>query len=945
MTRTGRGRTFRFGKRLWRAATLSLVLLGAVACVDGSGRERAAAQATSSCMLCHNGSKVTDYAGPGIANPHPFPGAGEIACTTCHGGNPDGDGKSDSHVPPPPEIGDRQNLIDNNHAYFNRLTLTGIDKFPDYQVDGKDYTSLEYLQFINPGDLRVVTQAKGCGQCHQSHADCVAGSPLATEAGILSGALYAAGADSKLAANTGHENTESDMAFRAVADGSFDPAIVGAVASLLEFPVYSGRFDTSPDTLRNNDAFNVANVNLQQNADGTVQTGSELAKLYHEQIAFTCGDCHLGSAGANNRYGDFRSSGCTACHMPYSLDGRSRSSDPNVNKDEPADPDQIREPERSHVRAHQIVSVAKTLSNGHELKGMDDYTCAGCHQGSNRTVMQFWGIRLDQNEDLHNGHQYPAMPKEYRNTRNDTRLFDPDVGNRTFNGRRDRQYILYEDYDRDDRDDTPPDVHYEAGMGCIDCHGSFDLHGGDVNDADKKRITSRMEQSVAIACESCHGGVTGYATTQQGTAYDGTTKELAVDAGGRVLKHVVKEADGNFYLYSRLTGKRHYLPQTHDTVVNNQKRNPFTDQPVFTRAASYSMGRDDDNTATGLGPQQSGAATGFSHTDNMNCVSCHASWTNTCMGCHLKGEYDGGGNNFSNITGERIVFEEDEAQFVYQSPIFFQLGVNARNKITQVSSNTKMFFQWEDRNNDLSKIFAFSDRNGNGNKNPFAAMGHNAMMAHSIRGRVTQTDEGPRYCVACHNTTEGLAEFGDKYDEFRAAMSTHQYDQLNFDDLAEHFGRNTGNHKNSPLWVHGVAGLGTGLFLFDENGCAVNPLDNNDRRYGCFDEDLNPVSPASLFVQETFLPRVMFNLDRIVDESGVAQASSNHALLKPGEGPNLRGNTTANPNLAGPLSAELVNKLTNPDTAQGGIVLDGWLDSNGVAKGTADPVINPPPPE
>ena len=135
MTRSGRGTTFRFGKRLWRAATLSLLLLGAVACVDGSGRERAAAQATSSCMLCHNGSKVTNYAGPGIANPHPFPGAGEIACTTCHGGNPDGDGKSDSHVPPPPEIGDRDfqagNNPENRLAYFNKLTLTGIDKFPD----------------------------------------------------------------------------------------------------------------------------------------------------------------------------------------------------------------------------------------------------------------------------------------------------------------------------------------------------------------------------------------------------------------------------------------------------------------------------------------------------------------------------------------------------------------------------------------------------------------------------------------------------------------------------------------------------------------------------------------------------------------------------------------------------------------------------------------------
>jgi hypothetical protein len=48
---------------------------------------------------------------------------------------------------------------------------------------------------------------------------------------------------------------------------------------------------------------------------------SPLEHLYHEQISFTCGDCHLGSAGQNNRAGDFRSSGCSACPHAYSLGG------------------------------------------------------------------------------------------------------------------------------------------------------------------------------------------------------------------------------------------------------------------------------------------------------------------------------------------------------------------------------------------------------------------------------------------------------------------------------------------------------------------------------------------------------------------------------------------------------------------------------------------------
>jgi len=929
-------------QHLWRAATLSLLLLGFVACVDTEGRKNAAAQATSSCMLCHNGSKITDYAGPGIPDPHPFPGAEEIACVTCHGGNPGGNDKSDSHVPPPPEIGDRQNLIENRHAYFNRLTLTGIDKFPNYEVDGQIYTGLDYLQFVNPGDLRVVTKERGCGQCHQSHADCVAGSPLATEAGIFSGALYAIGEESKLGANTGHENTESDMAFRAVRDADFDPLIVGSVARLIEFPVYAGLFNESPESMRNNEAFDVANINTQQNADGTVKSGSELAKIYHEQIAFTCGDCHLGSAGANNRYGDFRSSGCTACHMPYSLDGRSRSLDPNVNREEPVDPDQIREPERSHIRAHQIVSVAKTLSNGHELKGMDDYTCAGCHQGSNRTVMQYWGIRLDQNEDLRRGFQYPYQPERrfWQGTRNDPRLFDPVVNNRTFNGRDGDQYIEHEDYDGDGRDDTPADVHYEAGMGCIDCHGSVDLHGGNVKNPADRRIVSRMEHAVQVSCEDCHGSTTGYAATVPGTAFNGQSATLAVDGKGNLIDHVIREADGNFYLYSRLTGKRHFVVQTRDTVVDSGATNPMTQQPVYSKMASFAMGRDDGAAATGIGPDQGGPHSGFAHSDTMNCASCHAAWTNTCMGCHLEGEYNTG-NNFSNINGKRIVYRERFAEFVYQSPVFFQLGVNARNRITQVSSNTKMFYRWKDRAGKRTRVYAFTDRNASGNNPaaPFPSMGHNAIMAHSIRGKVNPTDEGPRYCVACHLTDKGLADYGTAYDEFRTAMANNQYNLLKFDELKLHFGQNPGNRLNSPLWVHMVAGLGSGLFLFNKDGGAVNDLDQNRNRFGSFDPLANNEDRRS--PKEQFdITKAFFNLDRTVDLSGRAQGSSNHFLLNPGV--NFRDGAL-NPNLAGPLGLTRVRRLTDP-TPGVGIVLVAWVDADGVANPAADTILNPPPP-
>jgi len=536
-------------------------------------------------------------------------------------------------------------------------------------------------------------------------------------------------------------------------------------------------------------------------------------------------------------------------------------------------------------------------------------------------VMQYWGIRLDQNQDVRNNRQYPANPVSYQSTNGDSRLFDPAVGNNTFNGRNRNQYLKFEDYDGDGRDDTPADVHYEAGMGCVDCHGGFDLHGGDVTQT--PQIMSRMEHGVAIACESCHGTADAYAATTSGTTYDGTAAEVAVDTLGHPLRHVVKEG-GEYYLYSRLTGVKHYIPQTRDTVVDNGAINPGTGLPVFTALASYAMGRTDGNPATGIGPVQTQAITpGFSHTDRMDCATCHASWSNSCVGCHLGGQYNTG-NNFSNITGERIVFKQATADFVYQSPVPFQLGVGSDGKIKTFSANTKTFFTWEDKNHVDSQMFAFSDRNGAGN-NPavaFPSMSHNAMMAHSIRGRVTMQQEGPRYCVACHLTTEGIANYGADYDAFRTAMAANDFGALDFDLLKQHIGKNPGNQLNSPIWVHMVAGLGSGLFLFDENGAPVNPLDGFAGRKGA-----GGVAPATNFDPA----RVRLDLDGIVEADGSSNGSSNHPMQVPGVGPVLRDGA-ADPQLAGPLGTSLIELLADPTS---GIVLDSWVNADGQLGGDA----------
>ena len=244
-----------------------------------------------------------------------------------------------------------------------------------------------------------------------------------------------------------------------------------------------------------------------------------------------------------------------------------------------------------------------------------------------------------------------------------------------------------------------------------------------------------------------------------------------------------------------------------------------------------------------------------------------------------------------------------------------------------MSPAEKTFYRFFDGANE-SDVFVFSDRNGNGNnpntagRNAFPASAHNVMMPHSIRGKVTATKEGPRYCVACHLNTDSINNFGADYAQFFADMANNNFANLDFNLLQEHIGQNPGNQLNSPFFVHMVAGLGTGLFLFDNTGCPVNPLDNNANRQYCPDG-----APAANFDPNN----VVYNLDRIVEFTGIANASNNHPMKNPGVGGNYRGGSL-NQNMSGPLGGTYIQKLADPNV---GLILDSWLDADGNPQGGA----------
>ena len=972
-----------------------------------------------SCMQCHNGANENNYSGNGMTNPHPF-GAfptNNVRCSTCHGGNPESFDKVGAHVPAPPEMGTVQDWIGNPaqyEGYWNRLTLAGVDKYNDYTVEGQTFTGMDYLRFLNPSDLRVVEEDKGCGTpgCHkETQAEWVPRHPFGLSNVLVGGGSETVGMDNFFN-DTSFNNTVNSFGSRSVVDERYnerraDPNQVGIAAQVREIPERSGFLDPYFDNViaanLNNDVYQFNQVdnpgNIKTNAvraawnyGGDPAQGSALAHTVMNALTVTCGDCHLGSKGQNNRYGDFRSSGCAACHMEYAPDGRSRSGDPHVGANAAGNfpilnPDDIYDsevPQIPRMEIHQIRNRAKNLPGGAFVRGISDYACVGCHQGSNRTVLQYWGIRMDQNADVVNNFQYPANPVNFTTTQGDPRLYSAAVGNNTFNGRDFNQHLLTEDYDGDGRDDTAPDVHYAAGLGCIDCHGARDVHNGTEGDPTSGGMVSSMSQAVQIQCESCHGSEDSYAITVPCEDYDGNAAECVVDLQNNPLRHVTRRNGGDFYLVSRVNAAPHYVPQTYDTIRNNNKLKP-NNQTVFSYAASFAMGRFDGNDNTGVGPQQENRLVpaadrnanygavgfprdGFSHMDNLDCVSCHASWTNNCIGCHLRNEHDADPNNyfFSNITGKRVKLAEQDAAFTYQNPLHFVLGVNARGKVGVLSPSQGMFYRYTDANNNDSDVFAFSDRRGNGNNpsairdadnnvtainnlghGPQGALSWSSFRPHSVRGRVDGANEGPRYCVACHMTEDGLKNWDNlnnlDYRELYDVVVTRQWNTLTdnetFPLLQQCFGQNPSNQLNWACWSLQVAGLGTGLYLFDRFGCPVNPLDNNANRQIC--DNGAPAENFANYDLEVNDPNedfgVPYCLDCVVEGTGaVAPASagrsnagtreycrtgSNCTTLRDGENDN---------NINGPLGRGIVDKLAHPDF---GVVLSDYCDADGQAHG------------
>ncbi len=266
---------------------------------------------------------------------------------------------------------------------------------------------------------------------------------------------------------------------------------------------------------------------------------------------------------------------------------------------------------------HGIVDVTRRLIDGHagandsvNMQSLGDgiadtmlrKVCASCHLGQEKTEH-----RLDPTRDRGGGclachindHPTDAHPALSRNV-SDGRCF----GCHSRSGRISLSYAGLAEIPpsesepsparprlRDGRhvERVPADVHYQAGMSCIDCHTSVGLMGA-------AGEAAHQRDAVDIACTDCHVASDAPQTAKHRTP----------------LTHI-EVTDSSYWLNTKNTGRRLEIP--------------------LTKGDSHLNDGDSHHNYPGH--------------ERLTCSACHSQWVPQCFGCHM--EYDADGSQWDHV--------------------------------------------------------------------------------------------------------------------------------------------------------------------------------------------------------------------------------------------------------------------------------------------------------
>ena len=637
------------------------------------------------CLSCHAESdSATMHSSPAVM----------LGCVDCHGGNAEAT-LSDKSLPR--DSDQYLRVIEQAHPIPYYKDAWG---FPSSANPKQSYTLLnkenpEYIRFINPGDYRVAREA--CGACHLPIIEAAERSLMATSAMFWAAAAYNNGVLPNKRPLFGESYTPDGKAAKLLGPVAL-PAEVrdakGIVDFLLPLPAWEivppgdifrvfergGRNITSLFPETGNPSFTGQLQRIEEpgrpdfrQSNRGPGTGARVSIPVLNLTKTRLNDPHTWFLGTNDQPGDYRSSGCSACHVIYANDRDPRHSASYGalgNKGESASKDPtIPRGESGHPIAHVFTRAIPTSQ------------CMSCHMHQpNMFVNSYLGYTMwdyeadaqamwpeqqvypteSEKREVYKRNPEGAAPRgkwadleflegvsELNPTLKDTQFADYHGHGWNFRAvfKRDRAgnlldadgaEVAADDPEKFDKAVHMSSIHLDAGMHCVDCHYAQDTHGNG-------HIYGEVAAAVEIDCKDCHGTITAYPTLK-------TSGPAALVKGTDMA--AIRNPDGSkrFQWVNGELIQRSVLTEGLEWKVSLVKDSVDKTHPSYNEKSARAKSMSKDTSSQSWGEPL--AAAELAHSDDeMECYACHTSWTTSCAGCHLpieanqkteKLHYDGG---------------------------------------------------------------------------------------------------------------------------------------------------------------------------------------------------------------------------------------------------------------------------------------------------------------
>ncbi len=611
---------------------------------------RAEADAKSKgCLECHQGTEDM-HASPAVV----------LGCVDCHGGDPTpGLTMRKAHVAP------------QNPAFWESSAN------PSDSTVLLNHESQEFIRFVNPADLRVTEQA--CGLCHQPLIDNVWHSMMNHGAMLWGAAAYNNGAaplkNYRFGQAMGPHGVplKLDSPIPVTPEMEREHGILPFVIPLPRFHIGQPgnifrifeKGGEKPLELGVPNPTEAPGRPARRLSDRAYGTLNRIDPVVLNAQKTRLNDPLLGFMGSNNHPGDYRSSGCTACHVVYANDrspansgwwskygnqGLSFTGDKSISKRE-----------RGHPVKHQFT------------RSIPSSQCIICHmhQG-NLFVNPYLGyIWWDQESDGEF-----MYPKEQKDPTEDeiaelVRISpeaaaarglwgDPDFLEKVAEFNPQLKHTQFADYHghgwvfravfkkdkvgnfldeagRPIAHDDPQkfakavhlqDAHLKKGMQCVDCHFDVDVHGNGLLYGEPRAATT-------IECIDCHGTVSArptLITSGNSGLFNRETKQVTpVDLSKGTTPWGPRfywEGDKLYQRSMMSPDVRWEVPQTIDTI------NPAS--PQYNEKSRYAKTLRRDGKTWGDVPAAGDCPRELAHDNaNISCAICHTAWATSCFGCHM----------------------------------------------------------------------------------------------------------------------------------------------------------------------------------------------------------------------------------------------------------------------------------------------------------------------